>query len=124
MRDRGRYAWRALRAVRQWFRPPIARHLRARFRRLDSAAAEELKALLVRNVYERQQRVADEHDEGFQDHLTRRLEASRSQIIPWLDDVRPLAGASVLEIGCGTGSSTLALAEQLAVVTAVEFDER
>lgn len=42
--------------------------------------------------------------------------------MPWLDAVRQLSGASILEIGCGTGCSTVALAEQGAKVTAVDVD--
>jgi S-adenosylmethionine-dependent methyltransferase len=43
-------------------------------------------------------------------------------IVPWLDEVRPLQGTSILEIGCGTGASTVALAEQGAEVSAVDVD--
>jgi S-adenosylmethionine-dependent methyltransferase len=56
-------------------------------------------------------------------HLSGRLATFRSTSIPWLADSRPLDGLSVLEIGCGTGSSTLALAEQGAQVTGVDVDE-
>ena len=58
------------------------------------------------------------------DHLMRRLEISRRYTIPWLDSVRSLNGARILEIGCGTGSSTVALAEQGESVTAIDVDER
>ena len=59
----------------------------------------------------------------WQDHLRLRLQGTREIIIPWLASVRPLAGARILEIGCGTGSSTVPLAEQGALVTAVDIDE-
>jgi S-adenosylmethionine-dependent methyltransferase len=58
-----------------------------------------------------------------ENHLCRRLEMDRKMIIPWLDESRPLRNSSVLEIGCGTGSSTVALAEQGAKVTAIDVDE-
>ena len=57
------------------------------------------------------------------DHLYARLEADRSEVIPWLDATRCLHGATVLEIGCGTGSSTVALAEQGARITAIDSDK-
>jgi S-adenosylmethionine-dependent methyltransferase len=57
------------------------------------------------------------------DHTTRRLASFRNKVIPWLDSAKPLAGARVLEIGCGTGASTVALAEQGASVTAIDIDE-
>ena len=58
-----------------------------------------------------------------QNHLSRRLHSDRNMIVPWLDAVRPLRNASILEIGCGTGCSTVALAEQGAEVTAIDVDE-
>ena len=56
-------------------------------------------------------------------HVSIRTDGFRRTVIPWLNDARPLAGARVLEIGCGTGASTVALAEQGAEVTAVDLDE-
>lgn len=64
-----------------------------------------------------------EGQEDLQDHTSRRLNSFRNKIIPWLDSAKPLAGAKVLEIGCGTGASTVALAEQGASVTAIDIDE-
>lgn len=37
-----------------------------------------------------------------QDHLDGRLNNFRSTVIPWLNSVKPLANARILEIGCGT----------------------
>jgi S-adenosylmethionine-dependent methyltransferase len=56
------------------------------------------------------------------DHLTVRLDQTRHLRVPWLDELRPLKGARVLEIGCGTGASAVAFAEQGAVVTAIDVD--
>ena len=50
-----------------------------------------------------------------------RLIEFRATYIPWLDSLRPLNGCRVLEIGCGTGASTVALAEQHAIVTAMDM---
>jgi 2-polyprenyl-3-methyl-5-hydroxy-6-metoxy-1,4-benzoquinol methylase len=61
------------------------------------------------------------HDLG--NHLRRRLAEDRGRVVPWLDAVEPIRGARVLEIGCGTGSSTVALAEGGADVTAIDVDE-
>jgi 2-polyprenyl-3-methyl-5-hydroxy-6-metoxy-1,4-benzoquinol methylase len=57
------------------------------------------------------------------DHMQGRLETFRATTIPWLNQARPLRGARILEIGCGTGSSTVALAEQGAEVTAIDLDD-
>jgi S-adenosylmethionine-dependent methyltransferase len=59
----------------------------------------------------------------FENHLHRRIKDDRISVVPWLDEARTLQGAHLLEIGCGTGSSTVAFAEQGARVTAVDVDE-
>ena len=61
------------------------------------------------------------HD--LQAHLHERLENDRRTIVPWLDHARPLRHMRILEIGCGTGSSTVALGEQGAHVTGIDIDE-
>lgn len=66
-----------------------------------------------------------ESDEGrktLEDHRINRLRRDRAVVIPWMDSVRSLRSLRVLEIGCGTGSSTVALAERGAVVTGVDLD--
>jgi 2-polyprenyl-3-methyl-5-hydroxy-6-metoxy-1,4-benzoquinol methylase len=55
-------------------------------------------------------------------HLYTRLECDRRFIVPWLNAANPLKGMRVLEIGCGTGASSVALAEQGARVTAIDID--
>lgn len=57
------------------------------------------------------------------DQLSGRLTKFRNEVVPWLSSVRDLKGVSILEIGCGTGSSTVSLAEQGANVTALDVDE-
>jgi 2-polyprenyl-3-methyl-5-hydroxy-6-metoxy-1,4-benzoquinol methylase len=59
-----------------------------------------------------------------QAHLQNRLYGFRNSVIPWLDSVRPLSGAQILEIGCGTGSSTVAMAEQGAKIIGVDIEEK
>ena len=51
-----------------------------------------------------------------------KLEKDRRTYIPWLNSFKPLANSSVLEIGCGTGSSTVAIAEQGAHVTGFDIE--
>src|SRR5664279_270714 len=54
------------------------------------------------------------------DHMTNRLDAFRNIVVPWLNSVVPLRNARILEIGCGTGASTVAMAEQGAKVVGVD----
>jgi 2-polyprenyl-3-methyl-5-hydroxy-6-metoxy-1,4-benzoquinol methylase len=56
-------------------------------------------------------------------HLHRRLESDRLTIMPWLDNAGALRDRRILEIGCGTGSSTVAIAEQGGDVVGIDIDE-
>jgi 2-polyprenyl-3-methyl-5-hydroxy-6-metoxy-1,4-benzoquinol methylase len=106
-------------------------------RRIDRALRQNFRPLTV----ETQQRLAEalaEHyhvgwrapeaysQDGYrrdvETHLNGRLTTFRTTSIPWLAEYMPLSGLRVLEVGCGTGSSTLALAEQGAEVTGIDVD--
>lgn len=65
----------------------------------------------------------EEGQQDLKDHLQARLENFRRYVVPWLAAHTPLAGRRVLEVGSGTGSFTVALAEQGALVTAVDVAE-
>tara|TARA_R110002020_G_scaffold17531_3_gene61501 strand:+ start:1138 stop:2106 length:969 start_codon:yes stop_codon:yes gene_type:complete len=64
-----------------------------------------------------------EYKELIHVHLHKRLAYNRNRIIPWLDQIKKLKNSQILEIGCGTGVSTLALSEQGAKVSGVDVDE-
>jgi len=66
---------------------------------------------------------SEEGQQDLSDHMFGRLTTGRERVIPWLNSAVPLKGARVLEIGCGTGASTVALTEQGASVTGVEVNE-
>lgn len=57
-------------------------------------------------------------------HLTGRLNEFRETYIPWLKRHMGLEGSRVLEIGAGTGSSTVALTEQGAHVHGIDIDPK
>lgn len=52
-----------------------------------------------------------------------RLRRDRLEIIPWMDHTRRLDGSRIVEVGCGSGSSTVALAEQGANVIGVDVGD-
>ena len=66
---------------------------------------------------------SDAYASDLRAHLIDRLDIDRINHIPWFNNIVKLKGANILEIGCGTGSSTVALAEQGANVTGVDIDE-
>src|SRR5215510_3610517 len=104
----------------------VSDHVRANFRTIDNPKMKLIELSLRDNYFTR-------FPEGYlstewgrndlQNHLCVRLDTDRHAIIPWLDEARSLRDSSVLEIGCGTGCSTIALAEQGAMVTAIDVDE-
>lgn len=108
-----------------FFKSSPRRHLAANFRTIDKPQRDAIESSLRRNYFVRFPDGYLSTDWGKNDlenHLFGRLESDRSMIVPWLDAVRPLHKASILEIGCGTGCSTVTLAEQGAAVTAIDVD--
>jgi len=63
-----------------------------------------------------------QHEADVDSHLTGRLETFRWGTVAWLAEHMEMEGLRILEVGCGTGSSTLALAEQGATVVGIDVD--
>jgi S-adenosylmethionine-dependent methyltransferase len=113
--------------LRRLLDPPPAppQHLARRFRGLEDADEAALGQLIAAHLEARHGAGHLESEEGRRDldgHWRRRLDRDRRELVPWLDAARSLPGTRILEIGCGTGCSSVALAEQGAVVTAVDVD--
>jgi len=108
-------------------RPEVPDHISANFREIDNAKTATIKSSLEQNFFVR---FPDEYlstepgQKDLQNHLYNRLEKDRTLVVPWLDNAKSLRGSRVLEIGCGTGCSTVALAEQGAWVSAVDVDAK
>jgi S-adenosylmethionine-dependent methyltransferase len=109
------------------FTRPIPRHLASRHRVLDAKGITALQYALTRYYFAGAADGYLESDAGrrdLDDHLQLRLARDRERVIPWLDAARRLDGARILEIGCGTGCATVALAEQGSLVTGIDLCER
>jgi 2-polyprenyl-3-methyl-5-hydroxy-6-metoxy-1,4-benzoquinol methylase len=113
-------------ALRKYlFAPRVPAHLSKNFRPLDEAGTERLRKSLLKNFFARRPDAYLATQAGMRDlanHMTGRLEQDRRTIVPWLDSVRRLVGSRILEVGCGTGASTIALAEQGARVVGIDVD--
>jgi hypothetical protein len=59
--------------------------------------------------YDQQFLLTDNGRNDIENNVFRRYNHSLRHVVPWLGRVIDLAGKNVLEIGCGTGSSTAAL---------------
>lgn len=117
----------ALRGYVDGRRPGLPDHIAGRFRQVPDAGIAAVRESLERHYFNGP-RVPVGYTgtewgrRDLEDHLARRLKRDREVVVPWLDGARPLRGSRILEIGCGTGCSTVALAEQGAAVVAVDVD--
>jgi S-adenosylmethionine-dependent methyltransferase len=85
-------------------------------------ALEIVRESLVRNYFTDSQYLASEiGQKDLAAHLDLRFEDNRVRAVPWLESFLPLSGAQILEVGCGTGASTLAMVERGARVTATDI---
>jgi len=103
-------------------------HLSAQFRQISDSGLGSIRASLEQHYFAfprspNDYLASEWGQQDLQDHLVRRLRRDREEVIPWLDEARPLRGSKVLEIGCGTGCSSVALAEQGAEVFGIDLDE-
>jgi 2-polyprenyl-3-methyl-5-hydroxy-6-metoxy-1,4-benzoquinol methylase len=110
--------------LRDWYNDRhIPKKLSRNFIAIDEYQNELLLHSLCNHTFGAQKSIDSAEVRHEVDILASRFRNHRSRIIPWLDSVRPLKGLRILEIGCGNGTSTVALAEQGALVTAIDIEE-
>lgn len=112
------------RRVERYIEPRVPAHLRARHRSIGSADRATLVESLTRHFFRGDTAYlgTPAGSKDIHEHLDGRIGEFREHVVPWLDAALPLDGARILEIGCGTGSSTVAMAEQRALVTGIDID--
>lgn len=108
------------RAQEIYFNSLVPKSISEHFIEVDAHHVNQLKASLKQNCYTYS---SDAEIDLHYAALNSRLRDHRIKIVPWLASVRTLKGAKILEVGCGNGTSTVALAEQGAIVTAIDLDE-
>jgi 2-polyprenyl-3-methyl-5-hydroxy-6-metoxy-1,4-benzoquinol methylase len=111
--------------ARRW-RYPVPAALRQRQTPISADSLEVLKVSITTH-YHSGPRSKEQYSESVYQtdlaaHLTGRVESDRRIIVPWLNAIRALDGLRILEVGCGSGSSTVALAEQGAIVTGIDVE--
>jgi S-adenosylmethionine-dependent methyltransferase len=111
--------------ARRW-RYPVPDVLRQHHTTLSDASFNTLRGSIATH-YHSGDRSKDQYTDSvyradLTAHLTGRIESDRQTIVPWLNSLRALDGIRILEVGCGTGSATVALAEQGAIVTGIDID--
>jgi 2-polyprenyl-3-methyl-5-hydroxy-6-metoxy-1,4-benzoquinol methylase len=116
-----------IRALARELLYPIPAELRQHHKHIDAHDLDRVREA-IETHFHRGWRARERYSEAFYrhdlaGHLYSRLENNRRFVVPWLNAVRPLKEMRILEIGCGTGASTVALAEQGAHVIAIDIDE-
>lgn len=109
----------------------VPAHLRRNFATPTPEGVEGLRRLLTDSYFPKVYPGTDmetffnspEGKRGLANHMTDRLDRDRYDLVPWIDSAMRLQGAKVLEIGCGTGSGTVALAEQGAEVVGLDLSD-
>jgi 2-polyprenyl-3-methyl-5-hydroxy-6-metoxy-1,4-benzoquinol methylase len=106
---------------------PIPRHLARNQVKVSHAGLSAIEQSVRRHYHSgwRSERnySAAEYQQDLENHVFARLDSDRRLVIPWLDKAKSLKGSRILEVGCGTGSSTISLVEQGALVVGIDLDE-
>ena len=113
----------------KFFPRKVSQNLSKRFRLISGSDSTTLKDSFIKHHYTLERGfkngfLSTEHGKkSFQDAVYDRLNIARYQIVPWICDTKSLENLNVLEIGCGSGSGTVALAEQASFVIGLDIDE-
>ena len=106
---------------------PVPSRISNNFIQIDRAGLSSIEKSITENYHKgyhgENGHLQEVYKKDLNDHLYVRLENDRRRIIPWLDNASTLRNKRVLEIGCGTGCSTIAMAEQGARITGIDIDE-
>lgn len=91
----------------------------------DSRLSAEFERRLARYMggYDSSSPLAPRYRAWYEDHAGGRSDWFREDLIWRLESAHPLSGRRVLDLGCGTGSSSVVLAEHGAVVVGVDTEQ-
>ena len=97
----------------------VPKKIKKNFIKLSEEYEKDIKEFLLNSYFDKNQKI---ENNDLKDHINKRITVSRSKIIPWIMQTLELKNKKVLEVGSGTGSSSITLAEQGAVVTGIDLD--
>jgi S-adenosylmethionine-dependent methyltransferase len=111
-------------SVKNIFTKSLPESIKGNYKIVPESAVREFEDFLRKEYYSKYTTFDESHDlrQDLSDQMHSRLDRVRTKIIPWLASVKSLPGVRVLEIGCGTGSSLVALSEQGMQVTGLDID--
>ena len=101
----------------------VPKHVSKNFIKLDESKFSQIQDIIYKLCSAENYKTTENRLADIDSLLTGRLEESRNKHIPFLIEKIGIKGKRILEIGCGTGSTTLALAEQGAIVTGLDISE-
>ena len=96
--------------------------LRLEYARFHVAIEQALRETYYKGIDD-QRFETEEVKKDIEDHVFRRYEGTLTQYIPWITKVFNLSDKTIVEIGCGTGSSTAAFAHFAKHIYAYEVSE-
>lgn len=115
---------RILKAIGLYKTYKVPEYVKEKYININSEQYEKLKKIITDYCNPEKYESNEARENDINALLDGRLNNFRKTHIPFLVETIGLKNKKVLEIGAGTGSSTLALAEQGAIVTGIDIDEK
>ena len=97
----------------------VPKKIKKNFIKLSKEHMTQIEEILLDTYFNNAKEITND---DLEDHIKNRIFVSRTKIIPWVMKNLELKNKKLLEIGCGTGSSSITLAEQGAEVTGIDVD--
>ena len=97
----------------------VPRKIKNNFKKLTKQYMTQIEEILLENYFNNAKEITKD---DLEDHIKNRIFVSRIKVIPWIMKNLELNNKKVLEVGCGTGSSSITMAEQGAEVTGIDVD--
>ena len=97
----------------------VPKKIKKNFKKLTKQYLTQIEETLVETYFNNAKEITKD---DLEDHIKNRIFVSRTKVIPWIIKNLELKNKKVLEVGCGTGSSSITMAEQGAEVTGIDVD--